>query len=369
MSISPEQLYDWLKNQAWPLWLQYGVDWQAGAFHESLTLDGYHATSDFRRLRVLARQIYVFSQAHHHGVKRADEAVELGLAYLARHARQNDGGYASRFSLQGAVIDNKRDLYDHAFVLLALSTAATVGNAATLRHEALQLDKFINTSLRHAHAGYLEQLPPLLPRRQNPHMHLLEAYLAAAEQFKDPLFLERADSLISLFKTQLFCSATGTLPEYFDESWQIKTIEGRHIWEPGHHCEWVWLLDWYERLRGSNGLAPLRQALWKKVTRSGFDTTHGILINEVWSDGTPKDAGHRLWPQTERLKAEWLMQATNAAQPMKSTSILLSFLRPDGLWQEHKSANRRPENDVAPASSLYHLTCGILFLETMINKK
>lgn len=356
---SPEQLYDWLKNRAWPLWLQYGVDWQAGAFHESLTLQDYHPPSHFRRLRVLARQIYVFSQAHHHGIKRADEAVALGLNYLTQHALQSDGGYACCFSLDGAVIDDKRDLYDQAFVLLALSHAASIQDTAILRVQALHLDQFINTQLRHPEAGYIEQLPPHLPRRQNPHMHLLEAYLAAFEAFKEPLFLARADELIALFTTRLFCATTSTLPEYFDDSLAIEKINGRHIWEPGHHCEWIWLLAWYERLKGVNNLAPFRQALWQKAMQSGFNAQHSALINEVWSDGQPKESGQRIWPQTERLKAEYLMQNGNAAQSAQS---LLKLLRADGLWQEYHPATGALKNEVAPASSLYHLTCGILFL-------
>lgn len=353
-----KQLYDWLKNRSWPLWLDYGVDWQAGAFHESLTLQNYQVPSDFRRLRVLARQIYVFSQAHQHGLKRADEAVEIGLAYLRQHALQSDGGYAWRFSLGGDVIDNRRDLYDHAFVLLALSAAAGIGASDSLRVQALQLDAFINTHLRHDQAGYLEQLPPALPRRQNPHMHLLEAYLAAAAQFKEPVFLDRADELIKLFTTRFFCPKSSTLPEYFDDSLQVEKIEGRHAWEPGHHCEWIWLLDWYEKLKGIKTLSPWREGLWKNVVRSGFDPQHETLINEVWSDATPKDPNQRLWPQTERLKAELLMQGDSET----SAKALQGFLYPDGLWQERRDHSAESINAAVPASSLYHLTCGILFI-------
>ena len=359
-----EALYDWLRACAWPLWLRHGVDWRAGAFHDSLTLDGYHATETFRRLRVLARQIYVFSQAHHHGVERADEAVRIGLDYLFHHALQDDGGYAWRFALDGTVIDDRRDLYDHAFVLLALSAAASMGASDSMRAQALALDHFINTQLLHSQVGYLEQMPPLLPRRQNPHMHLLEAYLAAATQFQETLFLARAEALIKLFVGHLFCSKEDLLPEYFNDNLEPLRVDGRFAWEPGHHCEWIWLLDWYERLSGTDVLAPLREALWQRVVTAGINQQDGGVINEVWSDGKPKDTDQRLWPQTERLKAAWLMRTSMPLALAPGVEVLQGFLREDGLWQERRGADPLIKNTVAPASSLYHLTSGILFIRS-----
>src|SRR5687768_11931338 len=117
----PEDGLDWLLQSAWPLWLERGVDWARGGFHEHLDLGAIRCRADFRRLRVLARQVYVFSTAAVYGVERAAEAAELGLDCLLRRARQADGGYARRFDLRNEAVDLTRDLYDHAFVLLAFA--------------------------------------------------------------------------------------------------------------------------------------------------------------------------------------------------------------------------------------------------------
>jgi hypothetical protein len=37
------------------------------------------------------------------------------------------------------------------------------------------------------------------------------------------------------------------LPEYFDAALAPQREAGRFLVEPGHHYEWVWLLDWYAR--------------------------------------------------------------------------------------------------------------------------
>lgn len=360
MNMSNSLVY-WLKTRAWPLWLEYGVDWKRGAFNESLTLEGYRSTAQFRRLRVLARQIYVFSKAHLQGLPKADVAVDLGLNYLFRHAQQPDGGYAWKFDLQGQVVDDRRDLYDHAFVLLALAAAAEVRPGLQLRAQALAVDDFITARLRHPLVGYMESFPPHLPRRQNPHMHLFEASLAAAEIFREEKFLVRARELASLFLNHFLNDLTGCLPEYFNDTLVYESQNGRFIWEPGHHCEWVWLLDWYERLTGDTTIAIARRRLWDAVVRYGVEPVSGVLVDEVWSDGTIRSSSARLWPQTERLKSSLIMSREWKTERSLAEAALWPYLRADGTWFERKGADGIYSSESAPASSLYHLSSGILF--------
>src|SRR6516164_2633796 len=116
----------WLTDHAWPLWLSHGIDWKRRAFHEHLDGSTLQCKAPFRRLRVAARQTYVFSHAARHGVLQAADAVALGLDFLRGPARLAGGGYAWRFDLDNRPVDATRDLYDHAFVLLAFAAAAGV---------------------------------------------------------------------------------------------------------------------------------------------------------------------------------------------------------------------------------------------------
>ena len=81
------QLFSWLREAAWPLWLERGVDWARRGFHEELDLSNLRCEVDFRRLRVAARQVFVFAEAHKAGLAGAAEAVEIGVDFLLRHAR------------------------------------------------------------------------------------------------------------------------------------------------------------------------------------------------------------------------------------------------------------------------------------------
>ncbi len=358
---------DWLQACAWPLWLAHGVDWNRRGFHEHLDLASLQCRADFRRLRVAARQTYVFSKAASHGVPEAREAVMLGLEFLHGPARLAEGGFAWRFDLDNRPIDRTRDLYDHAFVLLAFAAAAPVVGTESLGLEALALVDYICRSFAHAEGGYEESLPPAMPRRQNPHMHLLEALLAAHDAFADGIFLARAEELVAIFLDRFFQAEEGALPEYFDAALAPQREAGRFLVEPGHHYEWIWLLDWYAQSAAAAGRpvpARLRQAsdaLFGFADSFAVDPVAGLVVNGVWSDGEVRDGGFRLWPQTERLKAEARRKhaaSDHVALALAALGKHFEGVRP-GLWIERLDAHGHGGGDPAPATSLYHLTAAL----------
>jgi mannose-6-phosphate isomerase len=360
--MTADTLRSWLLHRALKLWLEHGVDRAAGGFHEALAPDGYACDASFRRLRVVTRQIYVFSAAHRAGLEGADEAVALGLEFLARHAALPGGGYAWRFNLRNEPTDTTRDLYDHAFVLLALAAARAVLPADTLRPRALRLLEFIDRAFAHPAGGYAESLPPALPRRQNPHMHLLEALLEAHAAFGDAVFAQRATALLRLTLDRLIDPATGALPEFFDDALRPELQDGGFVTEPGHHCEWAWLLHGARSLPGADPrlLDAASARLLSFVDRHGAHKATGDLVDQVANDGGQIQRSARLWPQAERLKAAYLRRDSSAALRAAAVAGLAAWLLPDGLWWERRDAAGGFIAGPAPASTLYHLTCGIL---------
>ena len=359
-------LQDWLQARAWPLWLAHGVDWKRRAFHEHLDLTSLQCRAEFRRLRVAARQTYVFSKAASYGVPGAREAVVLGLEFLRGPARLAEGGFAWRFDLDNRPIDRTRDLYDHAFVLLAFAAAAGVVGAESLRPEAMALVDFICRNFAHAEGGYEESIPPAMPRRQNPHMHFLEALLAAHDAFGDEIFFARAEELVVIFLDRFFQAEEGALPEYFDAALAPQREAGRFVVEPGHHYEWVWLLDWYARSAAATGrparpeLRQVSDALLAFADTYAVDPIVGLVVDGVWSDGKVRDGGFRLWPQTERLKAQARRKDASDHVALELVAFGKHFegVRP-GLWIERLDAGGRAGGDPAPATSLYHLTAAL----------
>lgn len=354
--MTPAQAQDWLTRQALPLWLNHGVDWQRGAFHEDIDPVTLAPRADFRRLRVAARQTYVFAQGAKLGVPRAAEAAQLGLDFLRRIARQPDGGYASRFSLDNTPQGSGRDLYDHAFVLLAF---AHVGAAA----DARALVAYLDAHFIHPAGGLRESVPDALPRRQNPHMHLLEALLAAAEMFADWSYLDRADALIDLFLDRLLQPGEAALPEFFNETFQPVREAGRFQAEPGHHFEWVWLLSEHRRLSAAAGRTP-RDTTAAAASLLEFGEAHGAdaagnLLMEMWSDGTARPGPVRIWPTTEWVKALSRDRPQGLAHGLAALGRFMQGM-PAGLWHERAHNGVLLAGETCPASSLYHIACCIL---------
>jgi mannose/cellobiose epimerase-like protein (N-acyl-D-glucosamine 2-epimerase family) len=357
--------FRWLTDHAWPLWLAHGVDRQRRAFVEHLDSASLQCGASFRRLRVAARQTYVFSRAARHGVPQAADAVVLGLEFLRGPARLAGGGYAWRFDLDNRPIDETRDLYDHAFVLLAFAAAAGVVGAEEVHADALALLDYIATRFVHAEGGFCESIPAGSgERRQNPHMHLLEALLAATEAFGDASFFKHASALAALFATRFFQAREGALPEYFDEKLAPVRDAGRFVSEPGHHYEWIWLIDWYEAVAAAIGApaAPdLNEAAWPLfdcAERHGVSAASGLVVNGIWSDGAVADGGFRLWPQTERLKAVARLRPDGLPAALAALERHIAGVRP-GLWIERMDAGGQAVAEPAPATSLYHLTAAL----------
>lgn len=214
--------------------------------------------------------------------------------------------------------------------------------------------------------GYLEAVPgPVTRRRQNPHMHLLEALLAWHEIVPNEGFDARAWAIVDLLQQRFLVhrEEVVALVEYFDET--LNPLGGPdYAFEPGHHFEWVWLLGECARLTGRDSPATA-EALWASAMKFGF-RADGAIFDEIAITGLPLKNGARLWPLTEALKACCSRFSIPAGIRARNSdelaaTLLTTFLHPatSGLWCDHFDATGKLATANAPASSLYHLCCAI----------
>lgn len=113
-------------DQSLPLWSTSGWDPGCGGFVDRLDKDGTADRAAPRRVFVQARQIYCYARAAQMGWYPEGRAIALkGLEYLLGQAKAPDGrpGFVHRLTPDGAVLDARRDAYDHAFILLAFATS------------------------------------------------------------------------------------------------------------------------------------------------------------------------------------------------------------------------------------------------------
>jgi mannose/cellobiose epimerase-like protein (N-acyl-D-glucosamine 2-epimerase family) len=369
---NPERVRAWLADTALPFWAGAGVDGTQG-FAERLRWDGSPDLGAPKRLRVQARQVYVFSHAHMLGLMPgADRVAGQGYEFVTRHGFPDGiaGGAVHALSRDGQVVDARRDTYDHAFLLFAWSWFHRATGRADVREAVLALGDATWALLRHPGGeGFLVDDRSSDGRgsdelHQNPHMHLFEAVLAAWEATGEPVFRDRARELFELFRDRLFDRERGVILEYRDARWNPAPGARGALVEPGHHMEWVWLLAWYARVM-AKPLADEARRLHAFATRHGRPGGGVLLCDELEADGRVRSAATRSWPQTEALKAEVaLAEADGRPLPPLADDIVAALFdtylgRPvPGGWIDWVDGGGRPLVERIPASTFYHLFLG-----------
>lgn len=358
-----DQVRSSLVTNAFSLWRSTGWDAVNGGFIERLDLNGLPDLAAPRRVRVQARQIYCYAKAAYLGwYPEGAEMAQKGLDYMLAMARSPDGepGFVHILASDGSVLNPIRDTYDHAFILLALATVYQLDRDAQVRAEMDSLMHFIDNDLRSPDGGYAEGIPASMPRRQNPQMHMFEAFIAAFDATHDPAFQQRAGDIFGLFVSNMFDAKTGLLGEYFEQDWS--RIEPVSV-EPGHQAEWVWLLKQFERITGCP-TGKYRATLLQSALR--YRDATGCLVDEGDVQGNVVKSTRRLWPQTEIIKA-WLAQAESgvegAADEARAALVRLDrhYLQHPvkGGWYDQFDAEGRSLVDTIPASSFYHILCAV----------
>jgi mannose/cellobiose epimerase-like protein (N-acyl-D-glucosamine 2-epimerase family) len=351
-------------EQSLPLWSREGWDQAVGGFVELLDVEGRANQAAPRRVRVQARQIYCFARVAELGwYPEGLNIANKGLEYLLAKAKSPDGhpGFVHLLDRDGSTLNTLRDSYDHAFILLALSTLYKVTGDAQIRHEIEALIGFIDADLRSPHGGFTEGIPPSLPRRQNPQMHLFEAMIAAFDATGDLAFRDRAGELYGLFVANLFDAERDILGEYFEEDWS--KIEPVSV-EPGHQAEWVWLLKGFERITACPTGQQRSKLLASALRYRDHET--GCLVDEGDSRGNVRKFTRRCWPQTEIAKA-WMAQV-EAAEPGAEGEARNALARlhrhylchpVQGGWFDQFDRDNRSMVDTIPASTFYHIVCAV----------
>ncbi|PZO04614.1 MAG: mannose-6-phosphate isomerase [Hyphomicrobiales bacterium] len=355
------KLSQWVCDHALPFWQTRGRDAVFGGVHERLHWDGSADLASPKRVRVQARQIYCYAHATDLGWFDGIGFAGTTLDWLLEKAGSAGGrpGFAHVLHCDGSVADPLHDTYDHAFMLLALAWYTKATGDSQARGLIGETLAFLDERLLCSDGSYREGLPPSLPRRQNPHMHLLEAMLALHETIAYPGALDRAGRLRAML-TERFLRPSPVLCEFFDDEWRPAADRAGRIVEPGHQAEWCWLLRRYER---AAELAPdVLPSTLIDAAEATADPATGFLIDEALSDGTPSRSSRRLWPQTEWVKA-WLAEQrigrrgadVKAAHALTQLSAHYLGQPLPGGWIDQMDEGGRPMVDTIPASTLYHV--------------
>ena len=366
----PDHIGSWLRDRLIPIWSERAILPRQAGFAESFTPDFRPDEGGPRSTLVTARLVYVFSHGHLlSGTPQALAAAREGYAFLTGMCRDGRSGrFMRRVGLDGAPLDEVTDLYDLAFVLLACAWYLRATGEPQALALAENTAQFIESEMRHPEGGFREDTRGSLPRRQNPHMHLLEACLALAEATREERWKERTITLASLMHDRFRDPETGALIEFFTEDLSPDQRRGNER-EPGHHFEWFWLFGELRRITGTDAFSGAADRLYDFAMRHGIErigALAGAAHETISNDGSIISASKLLWPQTEALKAhltrfELRPEAAASALVSQQLSLIFRYFldAESGFWHNRLAPDRKALPVEMPTRVLYHIVMAL----------
>ena len=256
-------------------------------------------------LWVSCRMTHVYALGHLLGRPGSAALVDHGLQSL--HNRFHDhehGGWYAKIGPDGPTVTDKT-AYEHAFVVLAASSATAAGRpgALELLHESLGvlLEQFWDDGPGMVVEQWDASFTTLDGYRGvNANMHSVEALLAAADVLDDPTLRARALRITTRVVHDLAAGNDWRIPEHFDATWtpvlDYNQDEPAHPFRPygatiGHWLEWSRLtLDLRAALgdEAPDWMLPDAVALFDAAVEQGWavDGADGFVYTVDW-EGAP----------------------------------------------------------------------------------
>ncbi|MFS2072787.1 AGE family epimerase/isomerase [Pseudomonas sp. CT11-2] len=337
-----------------PLW--QGPGWNADMALPYEALDAEHKPLPPQRYRAMAcaRQLYLFSSLIGQ-VPKAEERAAALFRSLQRHFHDAEhGGWFYSIDPQGTPLDQRKDLYTHAFILFACAhywdkvrepLVESVLNAAleVVAQRFATGDGLYEASLDRDWSS-LDSGP-----LQNPLMHLAEAFLATLSVREDAAVQNALIELCTAMQKRFIDPGHAVLME--------KPLGAVDNWfEPGHQFEWYFLLQSSPLLRGSTLHASLERA-FAFTEQRGVDQQTGAVRAMLELDDRPRDATQRIWAQAEYLRALTLRPDSEASVQCQLQALQQRFLHAGG-WYECRDEQGEVSRKDMPSTTPYHLaTC------------
>ncbi|WP_432218416.1 AGE family epimerase/isomerase [Pseudomonas kribbensis] len=339
-----------------PLW--QGPGWNADMALPYEALDAAHQPLPPQRYRAMAcaRQLYLFSSLIG-VVDNAEVRAAALFRSLQRHFHDAEfGGWFYSIDPQGKPLDQRKDLYTHAFILFACahywdkSREPLVESTLNAALEVIGRRFATGDGLYEAcldRDWITLETGPL----QNPLMHLAEAFLATLAVREDAPVKQALSELCTAMHKHFVDPQAGVLME--------KPLGAVDNWyEPGHQFEWYFLLESSPLLRGSKLHAALDRAF-------AFTEQYGVVQSsgavramlDLKMDGRPKDSTQRIWAQAEYLRALTLRPGSEAVVLRQLQALQQRFLHAGG-WHECRDEQGEVSRKDMPSTTPYHLaTC------------
>ncbi|MBN1809018.1 MAG: AGE family epimerase/isomerase [Planctomycetes bacterium] len=290
------------------------------------------------------RMIFVFSRGvdflagtgTHPKLREAmSSALRPGIEFfLSKFHDSRSGGWFQSVDRAGGVIDTGKDLYGHAFAILALAAASSSGAVFPSRDCAddavLETIRVATGPFRDGEGGFIRHMDAAFSRdlddkrTQNPVMHLFEALSEASDASglapeTRSAARDAAVAVLGLVLDRLYDRARHCIPEFHDRGWKPLPAEQGGRIDLGHQFEWSYLL---RSAPAAVGRRRRRMAAADELLRFALDNAvrrdNGAVRSTLASGpGDPIVS----WTQCEAVRAAAKAGADHAA----AAALLLDF--------------------------------------------
>ena len=339
-----------------PLW--QGPGWNAELALPYEALSPAHQPLPPQRYRAMAcaRQLYVFASLIDDPAfpAAAERAAALFRSLQSHFHDAEHGGWFYSIDPHGAPLDQRKDLYTHAFIIFACAhywAKVREPLVESVLNAALQvvLEQFstgnglYEASLDHDWSSLGSG--PL----QNPLMHLAEAFLATLSVREAPTV-----------QSALLALTDGMQQHFIEPVHNVMLEKPRgavdNWFEPGHQFEWLFLLASSPLLRGTALHGSLDRA-FGFAEQVGVDPQTGAVCGMLAPDGTLRDGTQRIWAQAEYLRALTLRPEGAERVQRQLLALQQRFLYTGG-WYECRDGQGNVSREDMPSTTPYHLaTC------------
>jgi sulfoquinovose isomerase len=327
------------------------------------------AEGQVRGIHIAARAVHCFSIGALLGRPGSSDVVDHGMQYIwNNHRDTKNGGYFWTLNNDGPV-DSSKQGYGHAFVLLAASSAKTIGHPLA---DAMLADvtEVLNSKFwEPRHGAIAEEFnadwSPIdggTYRGQNSNMHLTEALMAAFEATGDRSYLDKAESIADLVIRRAASSVDWRVAEHFSSEWVLdKHYRGNEMVRPsgttpGHSLEWARLLLQLWSLGGKklDWLPDAAKALFAQSMLLGWDSDKGSFFYTLdWQD-KPAKREKMWWPACEgAAAAHYLNEHLPSDFHEESYRKIWNVIERGFIDHRHGGWHEELTEDLVPAHTIF----------------
>ncbi len=324
----------YLTEKLIPFWAERIVDPEFGGFQANYDEDGKRTSVREKSLLCQARTLFTFSHCLRQGFDwpGAQAQIAQGIQFLHRHFLDGEyGGYYWMVDADGSVLEDKKVLYGHSFLIYGFAEYALLTGDAEALENACRLFDLIQSKARdEVNGGYIEHFHRNFEvassdgggrvlKSLDVHMHLMEAFTTLYECTREAKHKAALEDVITLIFNRMIDPDTGTGVSMFTRDWgpvgntELGTVWGAdrfadkekppEVTSFGHNLEFAWLYLHSLDILGVPAESQRDRLLpiFDHALKHGVDRVFGGLYVEGTRQGVLVDDHKEFWQQAEAL--------------------------------------------------------------------